>query len=66
MDPYLKEKIKKLSTSKTGSEEIEKLLDQYVKIHPDDIEAWIRLAVTVFRPPIADYDKSIDCLKKGD
>lgn len=65
MDPYLVKEIKKLSKKDTGREEIEKLLDQYLEIHPKSVEALIRLAVTVFGPPIADYDKSIDCLKRA-
>jgi tetratricopeptide (TPR) repeat protein len=59
------EQIRRCSKEDGGVEKIEKVLEQYLEIYPECIEAWMRLAITVFEPPIADYDKSIHCLKRA-
>ncbi|SMO52693.1 hypothetical protein [Melghirimyces algeriensis] len=65
MDKYLEEGIKNILVQNTENiyEEIENFLDKYLKRNPNCIEAWLRLAVLVFEPPIADYEKSETCLK---
>ncbi|MCF6136056.1 hypothetical protein L2649_12920 [Thermoactinomyces vulgaris] len=65
MDSSLAEKIIKLSKKGAHEEEIERFLDQHVAHHSDDVEAWIRLGVLVFEPPIGDFEKSVNCLRKA-
>ena len=65
MNSSLAEKIMKLNKEGAHEEEIERFLDQHLIKYPDDVEAWIRLGVTVFEAPIGDFEKSVDCLRKA-
>ncbi|MBN2909213.1 tetratricopeptide repeat protein [Polycladomyces sp. WAk] len=65
MNPDVMEQIRKCYKGDGGKEETEKVLERYLEVDPECIEAWMRLAITVFEPPIADYDKSIHCLKRA-
>lgn len=48
----------------TEPEATEVLIEEHLKKNPDNIELWIRLAILELSPPLADYYKSIDCLKR--
>ncbi|KYQ85596.1 hypothetical protein AYX07_13145 [Thermoactinomyces sp. AS95] len=65
MNSSLAEKITKLNEEGVHKEEIERFLDQHLIKYPDDVEAWVRLGVLVFEPPIGDFEKSINCLRKA-
>lgn len=43
---------------------IEALIENQLKLDTNNIELLIRLSLLELEPPIADYDKSITCLKK--
>lgn len=45
--------------------EIEKYLDNYLSLNPTSVDAWMRLGVFVFDPPVADYEKSFYCFRKA-
>jgi hypothetical protein len=45
-------------------EKAEILMDSYLEQHPTDTYMWFRLAILVYWPPIADYIKAMNCMKR--
>ena len=46
-------------------QELEYILEVYLKKHLNDVEIWIRLALTVHTAPLADEDKAKASLKRA-
>lgn len=44
---------------------LESYLDQYLGQNPEDIDVWLKLAVFLIIPGIADYEKSIYCCEQA-
>ncbi len=57
----LLEKIK-LLYSKKNKVNIELELENYLKNHPEDIDAWLRLAIVEINPPFADGYRAINAV----
>ncbi len=51
--------------TKQSAETLEIFLDCYLANNPLDTEIWVKLALTVYRSPLHDDLKAIDCLEKA-
>ena len=47
------------------AEELEQYLETYLQKNPDDSEIWLKLALIVYKLPLADDFKAINCLNKA-
>lgn len=61
----LNNKLKQSDNKNAPLLEMENLIDEYLKDNPCDADMLIKLALTVDTPPLADYIKAIECLKKA-
>lgn len=51
--------------TKQSAEALELFLDCYLANNSSDVEMWVKLALTVYRSPLHDDLKAIDCLEKA-
>jgi tetratricopeptide (TPR) repeat protein len=61
MNTILWKEIKALQ-QQDKDDELEKLLESYLRDMPHETELWLRLAIVEIYPPFADYDKAVYCL----
>ncbi|MGV6934562.1 hypothetical protein ACWA2B_03430 [Paenibacillus sp. CMM36] len=57
-DIKLQDTISKLVANRDFLEEAERLMLDYLKVHPDDVDGWARLVILETLSPIEDYERA--------